>query len=307
MDRKRRIARPILERMEKRELLTVGPAMFAGADQLTQANSLINNFAATVAAGSTSTVTAADATNAVPTPNSSQGTVTASPTSPDLIPMSAYQGTTPTAAELANEKYTAVFTGTYTTAAPRFTDQSSQTYIQAVGSTTDELHGDIQLTIITPQPLTPGEMAPANNPNNDVEGLAVNLDKDSADGAFLALDVFGSPSTSLNSAGLPTNLQFSFSPYTGAGSFTGGLYSLAEGAGNITIHYKPSKGKLPAGVYSKGTVTVVVQGLIYTSGVTNPFANSNLEASHSVPSPVGKDLPKVVNKSSHTSPILKNN
>jgi hypothetical protein len=306
MDRKRRIAKPHLECMEKRELLTVGPDMFAAADQLTQANSLLSNFAATVAAGSTSTVTAADATNAVPTPNSSQGTVTA-PGSPYLIPLSPYQGATPTAAELANEKYTAVFTGTYTTAAPRFAGQASQTYIQAVGSTTDELHGDIQLTIITPQPLTPGEMAPANNPNNDVEGLAVNLDKDSADGAFLSLDVFGSPSTSLNSAGLPTNLQFSYSPYTGAGSFTGGLYSLSEGAGTITINYKPSKAKLPAGVYSKGTVTVVVQGLIYKTGVTDPFANANLEETHSVPNSVGKALPKVVNKSSHTSPILKNN
>jgi hypothetical protein len=299
MDRKRRISRPNLERMEKRELLTVGPDMFAAADELTQANALINSFNASQAAGQVPVTTTPTATTpATPLPGTSQGTVTA-PGSPILIPTTPYQGATPTAAELANEKYTAVFSGTYTTAAPRFTDQANQTYIKAVGSTSDELHGDIQLSIIVPNGPT------STNPLGDVEGIAVNLDKSTGDQALLALDLFGNPSTSLNSAGLPTNLSFSYSPFLGAGSFTGGLYTLSEGAGSVTINYKPSHKKTPAGIISQGTVTVVVQGLIYKSGVTSSFATANLEQSHSVPKPFGKNLPKVVNKSASTSPILK--
>jgi hypothetical protein len=286
-------ARPMAEAMEKRELLTVGPEMFAAAAQLAQANALIGNFSEGQAAGQ---VTASAATTTVP--GSSQGTVTA-PGSPLLIPTSPYQGDTPTAAELANEKYTAVFSGTYTTATPRFTDQASQTYIKAVGTTTDELHGDIQLTIIVPNGPT------STNPLDDVEGLAVNLDKSTASQSLLALDVFGDPSTSLNSAGLPTRLSFSFSPFAGAGSFTGGLYTLSEGAGTINIYYKPDHKKAASGVISQGTVTVAIQGLVYKTGVTSSFATANLEETHHVPKQVGPKLPKVTHTSS-TSPILTN-
>jgi hypothetical protein len=270
--------------MEKRELLTVNPDMFAAADQLTQANSIINGFAASQASGQVPASAPATAL-----PGTSQGTVTA-PGSPYLIAASPYQGDTPTATELANEKYTAVFSGTFKTGTPRFTDQASQTYIKAVGSTTDELHGDIQLNIVVPSGPT------STNPLDDVEGVAVNLDKSTASQAFLSLDLFGSPSTSLDSAGRPANLSFSYSPYTGAGSFTGGLYSLSEGAGTVSIYYKPSHKKNPPGITSQGTVTVVIQGLIYKTGVTSSFATADLEESHSVPKPFGPNLPKVVNK-----------
>jgi hypothetical protein len=287
--------RPKAEAMERRELLTVSPDMFASADQLNQANAIINNFAATVAGGQ---VAASDTGSTPMLTGTSQGTVT-TPGSPFLVAMSPYQGDTPTAAELANEKYTAVFSGTYTTAEPRFTDQASQTYIKAVGTTTDELHGDIQLSIIVPIPGVPT----STNPAPDVEGVAVNLDKSTGSGGFLSFDVFGDPSTSLNSAGLPSHLSFSYSPYSGAGSFTGGLYSLSEGAGTVTIYYKPSHKKLPAGVMSQGTVTVAIQGLVYKTGVTSSFATANLEQSHSVVKPFGKNLPKV-NHTNATSPIL---
>lgn len=275
--------------MERRELLTVGPEMFAAADEINQANSIIAGFNQAAATGLV-------ATTALPStlPGTSQGTVTA-PGSPNLIPVSPYQGDIPTAAELANEKYTAVFSGTYTTSAPRFTDQASQTYIKAVGSTTNELHGDIQLSIVVPDGPT------STNPLGDVEGVAVNFDKSTASQSLLSLDIFGNPSTSLNAAGLPAHLSFSFSPYTGAGSFTGGLYTLAEGAGNVSISYKPNHKKKPAGVLSQGTVTVAIQGLVYTTGATSPFATANLEVSHSVPRPSGPNLPKVVHKSSSSA------
>lgn len=223
-------------------------------------------------------------------PGTSQGTVT-TPGSPYLVATVPYQGDTPTAAELANEKYTAVFAGTFKTTAPRFTDQTSQTYIQAVGSTTDELHGDIQLNIVVPNGPT------STNPLGDVVGVAVNLDKSSATGAYLAFDLFGTPSASLDAAGRPTHLSFSYSPFSGSGSFTGGIYSLSEGAGTVNIYYRPSRGKKSPGVLSRGTVTVVVQGLIYKTGVTDPFATANLEETHSVPKPFGPNLPKVNHKS----------
>jgi hypothetical protein len=281
-DRKRRNALPKLELMERRELLTVGPDMFAAADELNQANAIIGGFAQAQASG--------QAAAPVTLPGTSQGTVTA-PGSPFLIPTVPYQGDTPTKAELANEKYTAVFAGSFTTGAPRFTDQKSQTYIKAVGSTTDELHGDIQLNIIVPNGPT------STNPLGDVEGVAVNLDKDTASNAFLSLDVFGSPATSLDAAGRPTRLSFSFSPFTGSGSFTGGLYSLSEGAGTVNIYYKPSHKKNPRGVFSQGSVTVVIQGLIYKTGVTSSFATTDLEETNHPPKPFGPNLPKIQHKS----------
>jgi hypothetical protein len=273
--------RPRAEAMERRELLTVGPDMFAAADQQAEANALVGSFAQAQAAGQ---VSASDANATLP--GTSQGTVTA-PGSPNLIPALPYQGDTPTAAELAKEKYTAVFAGYYKTTKPRFTDQKSQTTIQAVGSTTDELHGDVQLSIVVPKGPT------STNPLGDVEGVAVNLDKSTASQAFLAVDVFGSPSTSLNSAGLPSRLSFSFSPFTGSGSFTGGQYSLSEGAGSVNIYYRASHKKNPPGVLSQGTVTVVLQGLVYKTGVTSPFGTANLEETHGAPKPFGPNLPKV--------------
>ena len=147
-----------------------------------------------------------------------------------------------------------------------------------MGSTTDELHGDVQLSIVVPKGPT------STNPLGDVVGVAVNLDKSTASGAVLAVDLFGSPSTSLNSAGLPNRLSFSFSPFTGSGSFTGGLYNLSEGAGSVSIYYKAGHKKNPPGVLSQGTVTVVLQGLIYKTGVTDPFTTATLEETHGVPS-----------------------
>ena len=59
--------RPRAEAMERRELLTVGPDMFAAADQLTQANAIVGSFAQTEAAGQES------ASGASTLPGTSQG------------------------------------------------------------------------------------------------------------------------------------------------------------------------------------------------------------------------------------------
>ena len=68
------------------------------------------------------------------------------------VPVSPLIGTgTPTAAELAREKFTAHFSGPLTTQAPRFSDQSKILFLRGLGTSNFFLHGDYDMALVYPK------------------------------------------------------------------------------------------------------------------------------------------------------------
>jgi hypothetical protein len=184
-----------------------------------------------------------------------------------------YQGKLPTPAELSLERFRAVFSGNFATGKPLFFDQTSRTVIHAIGGSNLFLHGNLQFLTVTP-----------TDPNSPLAGTATLQDKNLNTSGILTVDLTGSQ-TDVDSAGRPTHLSFSMSPFAGSGSFTAGVFSLATGQGTVDIRYRPSGKRGAPGVTSQGDVTILFRGSIYTTGTVNPLANSTLQASHDRPAP----------------------
>src|SRR5260370_30199413 len=89
----------------------------------------------------------------------------------------------------------------------------------------------------------------------------------------------------VDSAGRPTHLTWSLTPFTGSGSFTAGTFSLATGVGIVDIKYRDNGGHVPPHATSLGEATVLFRGSIFTPGTTNPFTNVVLQTKHSRPQP----------------------
>jgi hypothetical protein len=157
----------------------------------------------------------------------------------------------PTPHELRREQFRARFSGKFVSGAGRFTNQALQTYIQASGTSTSFLHGDLQMAVYTP-----------TDPNAQTSGLAALIVKNVTNsGNLLVLDLVGDTS-SLDRAGRPTRFTWTVD---GA---SGGAFANATGSGTVEIRYFPG-GKLPQRATSAGSVGVIFKGLIQTTGVTN--------------------------------------
>jgi hypothetical protein len=173
---------------------------------------------------------------------------------------------TPTAAELAREKFQAKFFGPLTTQPGRFSDQATIISMRGLGGSTPNFfrHGDYSLSIVIPtgfnpkqpagtggDPTAPGYVPP-------VTGFTFLDDKNNNSGGVVGLDLLADP-TSFDSKGRPTRLTFTADPNVYGGIF---FVDSAVGVVNITYH--------------KNTAQAVFDGRIYTSGLTSPFQNVDL-------------------------------
>jgi len=292
MDRKRRIAKPGLEPLDRRELLSgLMIALQAPIPQLslTQESAIASNLGKPAPAATVSAQSVVSSTVGPGTGNASVGGTNTQSIGGGLygggnnpqgitFPDAPVIGTgTPTAAELAREKFVAKFEGPLTTVAGRFSDQKQIIYLRGLGGSTPNffLHADYSLAIVIPTGFNPANPAgtggsPTNgdgSPNPSyvppVTGFAFLDDKNNNSGGVVGLDLVAVP-TSFDSKGRPTQLTFTADP-----NVYGGIFFVDSAVGTVTI------------TYGKNTATAVFNGRIYTSGLTNPFQNVDLYAKHS--------------------------
>jgi hypothetical protein len=157
-------------------------------------------------------------------------------------------GANPTPRELARERFHAYFSGPVYVSGGRFADQGKTLYFRGLGGSNNFLHGDYQMAIIFPK-----------DPTAPLFGEAYLQDKNTNSGAQLGLRLQGLTPQTFDQAGRPTTLTFSSDP-----NVYSGIYFADTAAGTVKIHY------------SKGSATATFDGLIFTSGVFSPLANSDL-------------------------------
>ena len=252
VDRRRRNARPNLEPMEGRELLSgLLIALQANVPHLNaaQITSIATN-RAQVSATTTGQVSAKATTDA-----SGVYIGAAGPNAGANFPTSPILGVgTPTAKELAREKFHAKFSGPLSIGPGRFSDQKQIIYMRGLGGSTPNffLHGDYGLALVIP-----------TDPTQPTTGFAFLDDKNNNSGGVVGLDLLADP-TSVDAKGRPTRLTFTADP-----NVYGGIFYVDSAVGTVNI------------TYGKNTATSVFDGRIYTSGLTSPFQNVDLYAKHS--------------------------
>lgn len=163
----------------------------------------------------------------------------------------------PTPQEVARETFRAGFTGQVYTGPGRFTSQSTTYNIRGLGGTNFFLHGDLDMTIVTP-----------TDPTAPFMGEAVMNDKSTGSGGILGLILTGSR-TAVDAKGRPTQLTFSSDP-----NIYSGIFFTSASQGTVTLTYG-----------ARHSVKAVFHGLVYTSGLTNPLVNSALYARGGRPLP----------------------
>jgi hypothetical protein len=162
--------------------------------------------------------------------------------------MSPLIGIDPTPRELARERFHAYFSGPFYVSGGRFANQGKTLYFRGLGGSTAFVHGDYQMAVIFP-----------TDPTEALFGEAYLQDKNNNSSGQIALVLKGTTPQTFDSAGRPTSFTFTADPNINSGIF----YSpTASGRVHIT--------------YSKGSATAIFSGLIYTTGLTNPLANSDL-------------------------------
>lgn len=161
---------------------------------------------------------------------------------------------TPTAAELARERFHARFSGPLSTIPGRFSDQKQIILARGLGGSTSNffLHADYSIAIVIPTDRT-----------RPTTGFAFLDDKNNNSGGVVGLDLVADP-TSIDARGRPTRLTFTSDP-----NVYGGIFFVDASVGTVKI------------TYHRNTATTVFDGRIYTSGLTSPFANVDMYAKHS--------------------------
>ena len=188
------------------------------------------------------------------------------------FPASPIIGTgTPTAKELAREKFVAKFSGPLSIGPGRFSDQKQIIFMRGLGGSTPNffLHGDYSLAVVIPtgfdrnnpagtggDPTAPGYVPP-------VTGFTFLDDKNNNSGGVVGLDLVADP-TSFDAKGRPTRLTFTADP-----NVYGGIFYVDSASGTVHI------------TYGKNSATAAFNGRIYTSGLTSAFENVDLYAKHS--------------------------
>jgi hypothetical protein len=130
----------------------------------------------------------------------------------------------------------------------RFADQSKTLYFRGLGGSNAFLHGDYQMAIVYP-----------SDPAQALFGEVYMQDKSTNSGGEVAFQLQGGTPQAFDRAGRPTRFTFSTDPAISAGTFFSDTAS-----GTVQIRY------------SKGSATAVFNGLVYTTGLTNPLTNSDL-------------------------------
>jgi len=157
-------------------------------------------------------------------------------------------GTDPTAHELARERFHGYFSGPVSVGGGRFGDQAKILYFQGLGGSSMFLHGDYQMAIVFPA-----------DPTQPLFGEAYLQDKSTNSGGEVAFVLQGTAPQTYDKRGRPTSMTFSADP-----NINSGIFFSDTASGTLQIHY------------SKGSATAIFNGLVYTTGLTSPLANSAL-------------------------------
>jgi hypothetical protein len=216
------------------------------------------------------------------------------------FPAGTYAVPQPTSAEIHRETFWMEFVGHYYVGAPRFSDQSATIHIYSDGrdvTSNQTSHARAQVLLLPPadpsaSPTTVDPMA------GQVAGLLSLFPANALQsGSSLFAEVTNLPGVASDAPGtldhgMPSHLRFILD----SGGVTGGVYSVPlytvvtasgestpivagnggavsyeQGAGVVDLKYIPTNGPHAAGARQTGTVIVRVQGLINTTGVTNPL------------------------------------
>lgn len=154
----------------------------------------------------------------------------------------------PTPHERARQRFRAVFSGPMYVGGPRFTDQKKTIFLRGLGGSTMFLHGNYQMGIVFPR-----------DPANPITGVAFLMDQNVNSEGELGFDLTFDPN-SLDRHGRPTLGTFVQDPNIYSGAFFSPVSS-----GTVKIRY------------AKNTATALFQGQVYTSGLTNPLRNMDLQ------------------------------
>jgi hypothetical protein len=233
--RDRRAARPSLERIEARELLSgVIAAMVASEPPRINAyQALATHMSANgslpVYSGNTGSSTGNGLTNNSSSPLLGNGA--------------------PTPAELARETFKAAFSGRFYTGPGRFSSQGTTYYYRGLGGSTFFLHGDFNMAVVTP-----------TDPNAPFLGEAVLNDKSTNSAGIQGLILSGAR-TDVDSLGRPTHLTFTADP-----NVYSGVFFVDAAAGTVDIRYG-AKGAITASfhglVYTSGLTNPLVNQDLY--------------------------------------------
>jgi hypothetical protein len=170
----------------------------------------------------------------------------APPVNAPVPPMAPGEGL-PYPVEVARTRFHAKFSGHYFNGPPRYTSQSGTLSILADGTSTQFLHGSVQLATIFPA-----------KPGDAITGAAYLQDKNIAGANNFVLDFTIDPTT-LDSKGRPTSGIFTQDP----NGFSG---SLTEFLGSGTVKFR----------YLRNNAVVSFDGTLFTSGITNILVPSNI-------------------------------
>jgi hypothetical protein len=153
--------------------------------------------------------------------------------------------------EVRRTRFHAFFVGRFYDGPPHYTSQRGTISMSGTGSSTQFLHGSVQLTTILPVDNTAA-----------ITGAAYLQDKNLSGGNAFALDYVIDGST-LDSHGRPTQGTFVADP-----NIYGGSSFFFQGGGTIRFRYR------------KNTASVTFDGSLYTNGISNVLAPSSLFAQH---------------------------
>jgi hypothetical protein len=168
----------------------------------------------------------------------------------------------PTPHEVARERFVAQFTGPFTTAPGRFSDQAQMVFIRGVGGSNFFLHGNMSFGV-----------AVEKDPTNTSFGFLLMNDKNVNSGGTLGLDLTVTPD-GFDGFGRPTKMTF-----TQDANIYSGTFFVNTSSGTVTVKYQPSTGGPRApGATSQGIAKVTIHGMVYTSGLTSPLRNTDLSA-----------------------------
>jgi hypothetical protein len=226
-------------------------------------------------------------------------TTTSTTVGGQTFPPGTYSVPQPTPSEIRRQTFWMEFVGHYYVGAPRFSNQSATIHIYSNGrDVTSNQSFNARAQVLLLPPADPTATPTTNDPMaGQVAGLLSLFPANALQsGSSLFSTLTNLPGVASNDPkmldhGLPAHLQFTIDP----GGVNGGLYSnpaytvttaagqsslitggsggavaFNQGAGEIDLKYIPTN-HLRDDARQSGTVIVRVQGLINTTGVTNPL------------------------------------
>jgi hypothetical protein len=174
----------------------------------------------------------------------------------------------PTPQEVRRQVFTARWTGQYTVGPPRFSDRASTIHVWSkTGGSNTFLKGKLNMVLFPP--ADPGATPNPGNPSaNQVTGLAALFPQNLLQtGGLLDLDLNATPSFGSNAQNLPTHLTWTYDSNSGAGPFVAPA-GFTQGTGTLDILWIPDAHPL-AGTMGSGKVIVTFQGLINLSQISS--------------------------------------